>query len=415
MLQNRKIENPLPGSTMYVRSGTGGITNVNFRPGTIPGDQTITVSTLGISILTKTFRVPVTPTAATRQLAVEGIHRQGSTNLYTLVAKVTNGGKPDEGEVVTFTTVRGFFANGVSASKETAATTDANGLARVIYNAGDSSGNAEVIASITGIDDRGTTGDTSDDRVIQLQEVIFNVRGGATRSGGGGGAPAPVNPYLSISVSPSSGTAGTLGTVAVNAFDSNRASVSNVPVTLSATGITFSPNPVLSGSSATFTFPSSTTSVTATANTYRQILSSITVTTQDTTATLTVSPSTLTGGPAATVTLSVTLQGQTVSGVGVTFTLSGASGGAILDPIAIANTSGVATARVVLPSTSGGSVTASATVDGTSLTQSVPITVDGTGTGTGTGTPTTPPENLTPSRMTISWLKHLHRRGQQGA
>ena len=315
----------------------------------------------------------------------------------------------DQGVDVIFTTDSGVLSAPLAAdpgSEDTGATnttrritvdTDSTGRASVRYNVGDVPGAKAVRASIN-------TGTAFD----QIRHVTFNING----TGSSGGGDPATNPYLSISVSPTRAVAGTSGRVTVNAFNASRASVSNVPVTLSAPGITFFPNPVQSGSSATFTFPSSgTPTITATATNYTTATATITVTppTEDTAATLTLSPSTLTGSPAATVTLSATVQGQTVSGVGVTFTLSGASGGAVLNPIAITNNSGVASTQIVLPATSGGTVTASATVDGTSLTQTAGITVTG-GTGdTGTGTGTDDQEDTVslPSQLSIPGSSNL--------
>ena len=176
---NEVISSPIPGDTMYVRTGTGGVASIAFRLGTIPGKQTVTAGALGIARLTKTIEATARGTAATRQLFTDDIDRHGSTNIYTLVARVENGGQPDSGQVVTFTTTKGLLTGKnlqddgtVGTTTVTAKTvyeaTNEAGKARIVYNIGDASGNAEVVASISVI--TGT-------RITQLQEVTFNVRG----------------------------------------------------------------------------------------------------------------------------------------------------------------------------------------------------------------------------------------------
>ena len=168
---NKEISSPIPGSTMYVRTGTGGVANIDFQLGTIPGEQTVTAGALGIARLTKTIKATATGTPATRQLFVDSIDRQGSTNIYTLVARVENGGQPDAGEEVTFTTTKGLLTGATNTAKTVTATTNAAGKARVTYNIGDSAGRAEVVASISVV---------ANSIVTQLKEVTFNVRGGSS-------------------------------------------------------------------------------------------------------------------------------------------------------------------------------------------------------------------------------------------
>ena len=175
---NEEISTPRPGSTLYVRTGTDGVANIDFQLGTIPGEQTVTAGTLGIARLTKTFKATARGTDATRQLFAEDIDRHGSTNFYTLVARVENGGQPAAGEEVTFTTTKGLLT-GRSSDNQNALTaktvyeqTNNAGKARVTYNAGDSSGNLEVVASIS-------VGETI---ITQLSEVTFNVRGGSSNN-----------------------------------------------------------------------------------------------------------------------------------------------------------------------------------------------------------------------------------------
>ena len=183
---NEEISSP-PGSTMYVRTGASGVASITFQLGTIPGEQTITAGALGIARLTETIKVTATPTPATRQLFADDIDRHGTTNIYTLVARVENGGKPDADETVTFTTTKGFLTGDTNTAKTVTAMTNAAGKARVTHNIGNSSGSVEVVASIS-------VGETV---ITQLSEVTFNVRGG-----GRSDPPPPPPPSDTITISP---------------------------------------------------------------------------------------------------------------------------------------------------------------------------------------------------------------------
>ena len=207
---NEVVDSPIPGSTLYVRTGTDGVANIDFQLGTIPGEQTVNVSALGIARLTKTIKATATGTPATRQLFAEDIDRQGTTNIYTLVARVENGGTGDPGEAVTFTTTKGLLTSGSTTAKTVTATTNAAGKARVTYNAGDSSGTLEVVASISVVAQNITT---------QLQEVTFNVRGGSSRDNQQSTAPRNV---ISISASSTTGEPGAAITVNVTSDPSGR-------------------------------------------------------------------------------------------------------------------------------------------------------------------------------------------------
>ena len=404
-------------TTSTVETDSNGRANVFLTLGTAAGANTVTATYGGETV---TFEATAQTASSAASIEVASGNGQRADIDQTLekplvvIVKDQNS-LPVKDIIVRFTTDSGILSfksidpgdapdtapSPADTSRRVTVETDETGRASITYNVGDVPGAKHVYATITTYD-------------LETRRATFNING--TGSGGGGDS-TRVPPYLSISVSPTRAIAGTSGRVTVNAFNASRASVSNVPVTLSAPGITFSPNPVQSGSSATFTFPSSgTPTITATATNYTTATASITVTppTEDTTATLTLSPSPLTGGPAATVTLSATVQDRTgsgVQGVGVQFVLSGASGGAVLNSIAITNNSGVASTQIVLPATSGGTVTASATVDGTSLTQTAGITVTGgtgdTGTGTGTGTGDQEDTVSLPSQLSIPGSSNL--------
>ena len=259
---NEVIENPRPASTMYVRSsstsGNEGAASINFQLGTIPGEQTVTASALGIARLTKTIKATATPTPGTRQLFEDSIDRQGNTNVYTLVARVENGGQPDEGEIVTFTTTKGLLTgknlntarDDVTTDSFTAKTvyekTNAAGKARVTYNIGDAAGTAEVVASISVIDAS---------LVTQLQEVTFNVRGGSSgqqqqQQQQQQRQTTTQTPALAIAVS---GT-GATRSVTVTATNAQGANVPGLAVTLSGTALTAS-RTVVSGTPTTITLP----------------------------------------------------------------------------------------------------------------------------------------------------------------
>ena len=256
---NNEIDSPLPGSTQYVRTGAGGIAEIGFQLGTVPGEQTVIVSALGIPALTKTFRLTATPTAATRQLSVKGIHRQGSTNIYTLVARVENGGAGDAGETVTFriTGGRGTLTSGSTTSQTVTATTNSGGDASVIYNTGDDSGVATVEASISVVD-------TNTNIVTHIQTVTFNVRGGSSRD-----PISSTRSELTLSPSTINGAPGEQRSFTITLYDDGEP-LANTPVRL--TGATFVdnlPNTNSRGTATgTVTIPNSDTTITATAAGY---------------------------------------------------------------------------------------------------------------------------------------------------
>ncbi len=214
--RNMVIQNPTSGNILYVRTTTGGTATVDFRVGNGGGEQVITAKALG---LTKTIKVATTVSAATRRLSIpsNGNQRRSGTNIFDLTALVENGGQPEQDVLVRFTATRGILTDtpsgrtgitvggtpmdddNVETGKDVEEITDSDGIAKVIYNTGDSSTGAEVVASISVIEGG---------RVIDLQEVIFNIRGG-TGTGTGTGTPA-TRGSLNIAVSPSTGTTRTV-------------------------------------------------------------------------------------------------------------------------------------------------------------------------------------------------------------
>ena len=247
---NEEVDSPIPGSTMYVRTETGGVASISFQLGTIPGEQTITAGALGIARLTETIKVTATPTKATRQLFADDIDRHGTTNIYTLVARVENGGKRDADEPVMFTTTKGFLTGDTDTAKTVTAVTNAAGKARVTHNIGDSSGSVEVVASISV-----TTGTL----VTQLQEVTFNVRGGSSgQQQQQQQQQQPATGSLNITVS---------GTGATRSVTVNAVSAAGTPTAIPAvlTGTATSTQTIITGTATEITLPTAPGSYTLTA------------------------------------------------------------------------------------------------------------------------------------------------------
>ena len=265
---NIVIDNPLPGSTLYVQTDTksGGAT-VDFQLGTASGEQTVTVSALGISALTKTIKATATPTPTTRQLsALDSELQQGSTNIYDLVVLVENGGKPEEGVSVEFRTIKGLLTNtpssgGPVTSKEVTDVTDPSGRAHVVYNLGESSGSAEVVATISVLDD--------DDNPTYFQEVIFNVRGGSTDRQQQ--QPQTTRPTLVLSPATLTGNASASQQLIVSVRDQNGNPAPGIGVTftLSTSDSGFVASPVITNTSGigqtTVVLPNTNAVVTASA------------------------------------------------------------------------------------------------------------------------------------------------------
>ena len=226
--RNMMVSSPTPGSIFYVRTDASGDAKVDFRVGTGGGEQVITAKALG---LTKTIKVSTTVSATTRRLSIPtgGNQQRQGTNIFDLTALVENGGEPEQDVLVRFIATRGILTDTpsgrttidhdgdsetaaldddtVETGKDVAEITDSDGLAKVIYNTGDSSTGAEVVASISVIEGG---------RVIDLQEVIFSIRGG-TGSRGGGGDPDPPAPTTRGSLNIATSGTGNTRTVTVTA------------------------------------------------------------------------------------------------------------------------------------------------------------------------------------------------------
>ena len=115
---------------------------------------------------------------------------------------------------------------------------------------------------------------------FEVSHVTFDIDGGGrstnTRTG-----TTTVNPYLSISLTGSNRNPGEFSSLTVVAYGADRQADPNVPVSLSATGITF-PSTVSTGQSVSFLIPSSSTTITATdlGRTYRSASATLNITSQ---------------------------------------------------------------------------------------------------------------------------------------
>ena len=360
---NEEISSPIPGSTMYVRTGTDGVASIAFQLGTIPGEQTVTASALNIARLTKTIKATATGTAATRQLFVDDIDRHGSTNIYTLVARVENGGQPDAGETVTFTTTKGLLTGATTTAKTVTATTNAAGKARVTYNIGDASGNAEVVASISVV---------ADTLITQLSEVTFNVRGGSSRTGdtgdtGAGGGGETVTPTITVSSTSIRGAPGSTQTLTATASPATtRISVSSLSDSFITAGGTVSPATGTGSLSSTLTLPSTPGTYSLrvfTGTTARQTVSvTVTPPTSPASGRLTVRVDPFSGTPGTTATVTVTATDSDGQPASITVTLS-ATGGTLSPSSVTTGANGTGTVTLTRGSTPGSEnrVTASAT------------------------------------------------------
>ncbi len=387
------------GKILYVLTDSNGEAKVNFRFGEAP-EQKVVVTAAGFSREVSLFAKAV---GTGKRLSAERITSSGGKSNLRAIVRDADGVVEDEQVRFRITTGAGVLDDTPATVIDnpvvdetfalvTGATEDADGMAgATVYDATDENGVAHVIftpdATYSG--SVRITASIADADGNVVDSVDFNVRGGTNNNN-----QRNVDPYLSISVSPTNAAAGASGRVTVNAFDSNEASEPNVPVTLRATGITFSPNPVSSGSSATFTFPSSgTRTITATASNYTTDTATITVTQpRQTTPTLSLSSSTISGAAGSTQSITATVlqsNGSPAPGIAVTLRLGN------LSPVILStNTSGQVSHTFILPSTAT-TLSVSANVLGTSLSESVSISVTGTTTtttGTTTTTTTTTPE-----------------------
>ena len=261
-------------TTSTVTTDTNGRANVFLIVGSSAGTNTVT-ATYGEE--TRTFTA--TAQTASNAASIEPVGGDGQradldqslTDPLVVIVKDQNG-LPVKDITVRFTTDSGILSfnsihpgeapdetpDPADTSRRVTVETDNTGRASVIYNVGDVPGAKHVYATITTYD-------------LENRRVTFKINSGTDTT------QPTVTPYLRLSVSPSSGEAGTTGTVTVTAYGENNTALSGVSVNLSGTGITL-PSFVTSGSSTSFTFPSSSTSITASALGYRSTSSNITVT-----------------------------------------------------------------------------------------------------------------------------------------
>ena len=105
---NKVIEKPRAGSTLYVRTYTDGLAKVDFQLGSAPGDQVVEVQAVGS---TKTIKAS-TPSAGSQQLSIHTNQRQpGDSNIFDLIALVEANEIEQENVLVRFTTTRGTLTN----------------------------------------------------------------------------------------------------------------------------------------------------------------------------------------------------------------------------------------------------------------------------------------------------------------
>ena len=214
---NKVIEKPRAGSTLYVRTRDDGLAKIDFELGSAPGDQVVEVRAVGF---TKTIKAS-TPSAGSQQLSIHTNQRQpGDSNIFDLIALVEANEIEQEGLTVTFTTTRGSLKNtpryvdatnappdhpaidigDAMTGKDVDDLTGSRGRAHVIYDLGDYTGGAEVTASIREGNVR--------------REIQFSIRGGGTRR------PSEPSNAITITLSSTTGEPGEEVTINVSSSPS---------------------------------------------------------------------------------------------------------------------------------------------------------------------------------------------------
>ena len=174
--RNRIVTDPKPGKTLYVRTNNSGEAAIGYEVGSVGREQIVTVSAVGDTQEVKA----ITNVPPHREISVHTNRKQpGAANRYDLIALVEDDGEPaPEGIEVSFNTVRGELTNTPKTGSADARkgrtvkdTTNADGQARVIYDAGDQTGFWEVVATVP------ATGTDVDTTAVRKIEVTFNSSG----------------------------------------------------------------------------------------------------------------------------------------------------------------------------------------------------------------------------------------------
>ena len=245
----RHADVPAATRTVYVRTASDNA-SVGFQFGLVPGTSDITVSVAGRNVsLTETIEATVTGEGTT-QLSISSNRRRSGSNIFDLIASVTDGdGRPLHGVAVRFQTRFGGLTNTPTNEEDIANPfylpaadvdsddlndvvdmdddvpqtnllevkdiTDRSGLAQVTYNLGNNTGRQEIDASIF-------EGDPDFDR----REVTFVVNGPA-----GGGDQNTITITLSsttgepgeeVTINVSSSPSRALVTLGSNDFEATR-------------------------------------------------------------------------------------------------------------------------------------------------------------------------------------------------
>ncbi len=169
---NRLVTNPQPGKTLYVQTTGTGDAAIDYEVGSAGRRQIVIVSAVG-----ETEEVAaITAADPERVLSVHAnVKQTGTTSTYDLIVLLKDDGEERSGVTVTFNTLKGTLTNTPPGGSPTTGTqvtqtTDSQGQAHVIYNAGDSTGVLEVVARVP------KTDDANDTETVQL---TINVSGGS--------------------------------------------------------------------------------------------------------------------------------------------------------------------------------------------------------------------------------------------
>ena len=394
---------PTAGTAAWVQTDNSGIAEVYLRLGNV-GAHTVQASIPGTNTR---FDATARVTAGLPTIEIASGNNQRSDdngNLESpLVVRVKDAaGSLLQNKTVTFTTTKGYLTVGSSSNRSVTDITDQNGEASAIYQLGNYSGAATVVANIT---------NASDATPTYNLDVTFNINGtGSTTTPPATQQPTPQQPTTTpttFTVSPSSitGAPGSTQTLTVTTPAGSTAQVGNIILGqyLNAGG-SASPTTGTGSFTSTLTLPS-------TAGTYNLIVnigsdrrtipvtvSTTTTTTQ--TGTLSVSVP-FSGAPGSQQQATVTATDSAgTAASGVTVTLAVTNGGGTFSPASVTTgTNGTATSTLTRGTASGTNYFATATATGYTEYRTR-LSITGGSTPPTTTTPTTP--TTTPTTPAVS-------------
>ena len=374
----------LNGTPIFVQTDSNGEAKVYLQMGTVAGEDHSITATLPVGSESVSFTVqPRDSTIAARLKAIDVPDPWSSDNdRQTLAVRVENlNGDRLPGVNVRFTTTHGTIAHqsgrGVLTNNQAATGgTDYTDSGQEIFVLTNSFGEVWV----TYVEDPDVSGQTvraeiaseqgAQDYDFEVSHLAFDIDGGGRSTNPGTNTPRTINPYLSISLTSSNRNPGETGSLTVVAYGSDGDPDSNVPVSLSATGITFLSSTVRTGEPVSFTIPSSNTTIFASAlgGTYSSARAPLNITSQPDRL-VRVSGTGQSGAVGAQLSSDFVVRvedrnGRALNNESVTFAVT-AGGGRVSATSVLTNSSGEARTRLTLGS-SPGTNTVEARVSGVS-------------------------------------------------